>query len=183
MTTQRWNIDTSHSGIQFKVRHMVISKVRGTFKTWQGTVDFDPQSPADAKVAVHIDATSIDTHEPKRDEHLRSADFFHTEKFPAITFAGTQVEKISAEKYRLVGDLTLHGVTRSVELETQYLGGGKDPWGNERIAFEAHTSVNRKDFGLGWNQVLEAGGVLVGEQIEITLDIQAVKAKETAAAA
>ena len=182
MTTQRWNIDTSHSGIQFKVRHMVISKVRGTFKTWKGTVDFDAQNPAASKVTVSIDATSIDTQEPKRDEHLRSPDFFHTEKFPQITFAGTKFEKLSEEKFRLVGDLTIHGVTRSVELETQYLGGGKDPWGNERIAFEARTAVNRKDFGLGWNQVLEAGGVLVGEQIEIVLDVQAVKAQAAPAA-
>lgn len=180
MTTPRWNIDTAHSGVQFTVRHMVIAKVRGAFKRWQGTVEFDESdlltSLATARVSVRIEAASIDTHEPKRDEHLRSADFFDTEQFPAITFESTRVERVSSDRLRVLGDLTIHGVTRSVELDTEYLGQGKDPWGNQRIAFSARTAVNRKDFGLSWNQVLEAGGVLVGEQIEISLDVQAVKA-------
>jgi polyisoprenoid-binding protein YceI len=177
MTTQRWNIDTSHSGVHFTVRHMVISKVRGAFDRWQGTVDFDEQDPAKSKVSVRIDAASINTREEKRDAHLRSADFFDVEKHPELTFESTGVEKLDGNEYRVTGDLTIHGVTKSVVLEAEYLGLGKDPWGNERIGFQARTTVNRKDFGLNWNQVLEAGGVLVGEKIEIALDVQAVKAQ------
>jgi polyisoprenoid-binding protein YceI len=155
---------------------MVISKVRGAFKRWQGVLDFDEKDPAVSKVSVHIDATSIDTREPKRDDHLRSPDFFNVEKFPELIFESTEVEKLSDTQYRVLGNLTIAGVTKRVALDTEYVGGGKDPWGNERIGFEARTAINRKDFGLGWNQVLEAGGVLVGEQVEITLDVQAVKA-------
>lgn len=177
MTTSRWNIDTQHSGVHFTVRHMVIAKVRGGFTRFQGSIDFDDKDASTARVGVRIDAASIDTREPKRDEHLRSPDFFDVAKYPELTFESTKVEQDGSE-YRITGDLTLHGVTRPVVLVAEYQGAGKDPWGNERIAFEAKTTVNRKDFGLGWNQVLEAGGVLVGEQIEIALDIQAVKAAQ-----
>lgn len=179
MATSRWNIDTTHSSVQFTIRHLVISKVRGAFKTWQGVIDFDPEDAGASKVAARIEAASIDTREAKRDDHLRSADFFDVEKFPELTFDSKKVDK-DGDKLRITGDLTIHGVTRSVELDAEFGGIGKDPWGNERIAFEARTSVNRKDFGLGWNQVLEAGGVLVGEQVEITLDVQAIKAKPAA---
>lgn len=177
MATQRWNIDPSHSSVHFTVRHMVISKVRGAFGRFAGTVDFDPESPAASKVSVKIEAASIDTHEAKRDEHLRSGDFFDVEKYPALTFESTKVAKADGDQYRVTGDLTIRGVTRPVVLETEFLGGGKDPWGNERIGFSAHTSINRKEFGLTWNQALEAGGVLVGDKIEIALDVQAVRAQ------
>jgi polyisoprenoid-binding protein YceI len=183
MATQRWNIDPSHSGVHFTVRHMVISKVRGAFERWQGTVDFDEQNPSASKVAVSIDAASIATREEKRDAHLRSPDFLDVEKYPQLTFASTKVEKLDGGDYRVSGDLTLHGVTKPVVLEAEFLGGGKDPWGNERIGFAARTTINRKEFGLNWNQVLEAGGVLVGEKIEITLDVQAVKAQASEKAA
>jgi polyisoprenoid-binding protein YceI len=182
MATQRWNIDTSHSSIQFSVRHMVISKVRGAFDRWQGVVDFDRDNPAASKASVSIETASIATRDPKRDEHLRSPDFFDAEKYPAIVFESTGLEKVGGDKYRVLGKLTIHGVTRDVELDAEYLGGGKDPWGNERIGFQARTSLNRKDFGLSWNQTLEAGGVLVGELIEISLDVQAVKAPAEKAA-
>jgi polyisoprenoid-binding protein YceI len=182
MATQRWNIDPSHSGVHFTVRHLVISKVRGSFGKYMGTVEFDEQNPAASKVAVRIDASSIDTREEKRDAHLRSPDFFDVEKFPELTFASTAVEK-SDDGYRVTGDLTIHGVTRPVVLEADFLGHGKDPWGNERIGFSAKTSINRKDFGLSWNQALETGGVLVGEKIEIALDVQAVKAQASERAA
>jgi polyisoprenoid-binding protein YceI len=182
MATQRWNIDPSHSGVHFTVRHLVISKVRGSFGKWQGTVDFDAQNPAASKVAVRIDAASIDTGEEKRDGHLRSADFFDVEKFPELTFTSTKVEKSGDSEYRVTGDLTIHGVTRPVTLAAEFEGNGKDPWGNERIGFSASTSVNRKDFGLTWNQALETGGVLVGEKIEIALDVQAIKAAAEQAA-
>jgi polyisoprenoid-binding protein YceI len=182
MATQRWNIDTSHSGVHFAVRHMIISKVRGAFERWQGVIDFDPQNPSASKVSVRIEAASIDTRDEKRDAHLRSSDFLDVEKHPAVTFESTKVEKVKGDQYRVLGDFTLHGVTRPVELTAELLGNGKDPWGNERIAFQAQTSINRKDFGLHWNQALEAGGVLVGEQIEISLDVQAVKTQAERAA-
>ena len=159
----RWNIDTSHSGIHFAVRHMVVSKVRGAFTRWQGTVDFDAANWSASKVSVKIEAASIDTREPKRDEHLRSADFFDAATYPELTFESTRVERLSSEEYRVTGNLTIHGITKEVALEVEHLGGGKDPWGNERIGFQAKTALNRRDFGLTWNQVLEAGGVLVGE--------------------
>jgi polyisoprenoid-binding protein YceI len=182
-TTQRWNIDTSHSGVGFTVRHMVISKVRGAFERWQGVIDFDEQNPAASKVSVTIEAGSIDTREAKRDAHLRSADFFDVEQYPEIRFDSTRVEKGDEGQYVVTGDLTIRGVTREVQLEAEYLGGGKDPWGTQRIGFSAKTAINRKDFGLNWNQVLEAGGVLVGEKIEIALDVQAVKAQAAEQAA
>ncbi len=171
-----WNIDTAHSGIHFTVRHMVISKVRGAFERWQGSLDFDEKQPERSKVSVRIDAASIDTREEKRDAHLRSADFFDVARHPELRFESTKVEKLGGERYRVAGDLTIRGVTKPVTLETELLGGGKDPWGNQRIGFSAHTKINRKDFGLSWNQALEAGGVLVGENVEIALDVQAVKA-------
>ena len=180
MTT--WNIDTSHSGAHFSVRHMVISKVRGAFERFTGVIELDEANPAASKVSVSIDATSINTHEPKRDAHLRSADFFDVEKYPELTFVSTKVEKVGDAEYRVTGDLTIHGVTKEVVLDAESLGVNKDPWGNDRIGFAATTSINRKDFGLSWNQALETGGVLVGEKIEISLDVQAVKAAATKAA-
>lgn len=174
MTT--WNIDPSHSGVHFTVRHMVVSKVRGSFTRWQGTIQFDEKNPEAGKVSVQIEAPSIDTREEKRDAHLRSPDFFDTEKYPTLGFESTRVEKVDGQSFRIIGDLTIRGITKQVTLDAEYLGGGKDPWGNERIGFEARTTINRKDFGLAWNQVLEAGGVLIGEKIEIALDVQALRA-------
>ena len=181
-TTQRWNIDPTHSSVTFTVRHMVISKVRGAFTKWQGHVDFDAANPGNSRVSVRIEAASINTHEDKRDGHLRSPDFFDVEKHPAINFESTRVEHKGGDQYRVIGDLTIHGVTRSVELDAEHLGAGKDPWGNERVGFQASTSINRKDFGLTWNQALETGGILVGEKIEIALDVEAVKAQAVQAA-
>ncbi|HTE49270.1 MAG TPA: YceI family protein [Kofleriaceae bacterium] len=177
MTTRTWKIDPSHSGIHFTVRHMVFSKVRGSFDSWDGSIELDEKDPSASKVSVRIDAASIDTREAKRDEHLRSADFFDVKTYPELTFESASVEKRSDDRYAVIGDLTIHGTTRRVELDTELLGTGADPWGNQRIAFQARTSVLRKDFGLGWNQVLETGGLLVGDQIEITLDVQAVLAQ------
>ncbi|MDP2315731.1 MAG: YceI family protein [Pseudomonadota bacterium] len=166
-----WNFDPSHSTIGFSVRHMVISKVRGRFTKWSGSLVVEGNQPAAA--SVEIEVASIDTAEPQRDAHLRSPDFFDAEQFPTITFQSTRVEQGGA---RLVGNLTIHGVTHEIALEVEGGGRGKDPWGNDRIAFEGSTSVNRKDFGLGWNQVLEAGGVLVGEKIDIHVEIEAIRA-------
>jgi polyisoprenoid-binding protein YceI len=180
MATQRWNIDPAHSGIQFAVRHMVISKVRGAFEKWQGTIDLDELNPAASRVSVRIDVSSINTLEAKRDEHLRSADFFDVANHPEIAFASTRVEKLKGDRYRVVGDLTIRGNTAEVELDAELLGKGQDPWGNRRIGFQARTSLSRKEFGLTWNQVLETGGVLVGDQIEIVLDVQAIAAQAEA---
>ncbi|WNG44150.1 YceI family protein [Archangium minus] len=180
MANAIWNIDTTHSGIHFSVRHMVIAKVRGSFRSYSGTVALDEQDITASSVSVRIETASIDTGVEQRDTHLRSADFFDVEKFPAITFQSTKVEKSSGNGLRVTGNLTIRDVTREVVLEAEQLGIGKDPWGNVKAAFEAKTSVDRRDFGLQWNQALETGGVLVGEKVEITLELQAVKAQQGA---
>ena len=177
MANATWNIDTTHSGIHFSVRHMVISKVRGSFRKFSGSVSLDEQDPTASSVSVRIDTASIDTGVQQRDDHLRSPDFFDAEKFPAISFESTKVEKSSDSGLRVTGKLTIRDITREVVLEAEQLGVGKDPWGNIKAAFEAKTSIDRGDFGLKWNQALETGGVLVGEKIEIALEIQAVKAQ------
>jgi polyisoprenoid-binding protein YceI len=156
---------------------MVISKVHGRFTKWNGTVVLDDSDLSKSSVEVSIDAASIETHEAKRDAHLRSPDFFDVEKFPTLVFKSKKVTE-SGGGLAVRGDLTLHGVTKEVLLEVESLGRTKDPWGGERAGFSAKASIDRKEFGLGWNQVLEAGGVLVGEKIEITLEIEAVKVKE-----
>lgn len=183
MAIGTWNIDLTHSGIHFTVRHMVISKVRGSFRKFSGTVSLDEQEPTASSVSVRIETASIDTGVQQRDDHLRSPDFFDAEKFPVISFQSTKVEKSSGNGLRVTGDLTIRDVTREVVLEAEQLGIGKDPWGNIKAAFEAKTSIDRGDFGLRWNQALETGGVLVGEKIEIALEVQAVKAQEAEKAA
>jgi polyisoprenoid-binding protein YceI len=176
MALQKWNIDNAHSGVHFTARHMMFAKVRGRFTRWTGTLEVDEENPAASRVSADIEAASVDTNEEKRDGHLRSADFFDVDKYPKITFRSTKVEPKGPSVSRLIGDLTIRGVTRPVTVAVELLGKGKDPWGNERIVFSGSTSVDRKDFGLMWNQVLEAGGVLVGDKIEINLEIEAVKA-------
>lgn len=176
----RYQIDTTHSSIDFSIRHLVIAKVRGRFAKFSGTIELDSDL-SKSSVSVEIDAASISTSEDKRDAHLRSADFFDVEKYPLLTFTSKQVEVDGAD-VRVTGALTIHGVTRDVVLVAESLGATKDPWGNERVAFAAKTSINRKDFGLHWNQVLEAGGFMVGDKVEIGLDVQAVKVAAVAAA-
>lgn len=167
-------IDSTHSSVGFVVRHMVVSKVRGTFANFKGTIAYDPARVERSTVEVEIDAASIDTREPKRDAHLRSADFFDVEKFPTLSFRSTSVKRTTDDTLAVAGDLTIHGVTRPVELVVDELGGGKDPWGNDRLAWSGRLAINRKDFGLNWNQLLEAGGLLVSEKIDIELEIQAL---------
>lgn len=181
MQTKLWNIDTTHSAISFSVRHMVFAKVRGRFGKWSGEVKLDPDNLSRGSVKVEIDATSIDTGVADRDNHLRSADFLKVEQFPKLLFQSTQAEKLSDERMRLTGELTIAAVTREVVLDVEYAGQAKDPWGNTRVAFTASTSIERSDFGLNWNQVLEAGGVLVGERIDIEIEVQAVAAPESGA--
>jgi polyisoprenoid-binding protein YceI len=182
MNTHDWNIDAAHSSIAFSVRHMVVSKVRGRFAKYTGAIRIDDSDITQSSVEVSIDASSIDTGVPERDTHLRSPDFFDVEKFPALHFRSTRVDKLAEDRYRVVGELTLRGVARELSLDVEYGGRGKDPWGNERIGFVAKTSLDRKDFGLTWNQLLETGGILVGDRIDIDLDVQAVRAAAQTAA-
>ena len=171
-----WSFDPSHSSIGFTVRHLMISKVRGHFGTWSGTFDYDAEDPTRSRLDVRIDAASIATRDDKRDAHLRSPDFFDVEKYPELTFASTRIERDGGDDYVVTGDLTIHGVTRSVQLKVEGLGRTRDPWGGERVGFSASTTINRKDFGLHWNVALETGGVLVGEKVEIGIEIEAVRA-------
>ena len=182
MTSNHWNIDAAHSGINFSIRHMVFSKVRGRFGKYSGTIDLDEGDLTRSSVEVTIDAASIDTGTPARDEHLRSADFFDAEQFPVLRYRSKRIEQLSEDRFRVVGDLTIRDVTREVALDVEYGGRGADPWGNQRAGFVASTSIDRKDFGLRWNQVLEAGGVLVGDRVDIELEVQAVKAAAAQAA-
>lgn len=179
MSTERWEIDSSHSGIHFSVRHLVIAKVRGQFSRWTGSVVAPDGDFGRASLQVVIDASSIDTGVADRDAHLRSADFLDVEQHPELTFTSTRVERAASDRLRVVGELTIKGVTREVALDVEHLGMAKDPWGNERAAFSAKTSVDRKDFGLTWNQALETGGVLVGDRIDIEIEIQAVRQAAT----
>jgi polyisoprenoid-binding protein YceI len=167
-----YKIDKSHSEVLFQVRHLV-TKVRGRFDDFEGTIAFDEGNPGASSVAVTIQATSIDTNEKDRDTHLRSGDFFDVERFPTLTFTSTSVSG-GGESYSVTGDLTIHGVTKQVTLPASFLGHAKDPWGNARVGFEAEITLNRKDFGLNWNAALEAGGFLVGDEIKVTLSAQAI---------
>ena len=180
--TIKWNIDGAHSGINFSIRHMVVSKVRGRFGTFSGHLDLDEADLTRSTLEVTIYAASIDTGVGQRDDHLRSDDFFGVEKFPELRFRSKHIEKLGEDHYRVIGDLTIRDVTREVPLDVEYGGQGRDPWGNERVAFSAKAALDRKDFGLKWNQVLEAGGVLVGDKVNIELDVQAVKAAAAQAA-
>ena len=182
MTTNKWNIDAAHSGINFSIRHLVVSKVRGRFAKYTGTLELDTQDLTRSKLEATIETASIDTGVGQRDDHLRSADFFDAATYPELRFVGKRIEKVSGNEYRVHGDLTIRDTTREVTLDVEYGGQAKDPWGNERVAFAAKTSINRKDFGLNWNQALEAGGVLVGEKVDIELELEAVKAAAEKAA-
>jgi len=172
-----YKIDEAHSAVSFKVAHMAISKVSGRFDKFSGTIDYTPGKTKTWKTEAVIDVASINTGVEARDKHLRSPDFFDVEKFPAMTFKSVKVTGYKNMKGKLHGELTLHGVTKPVVLEVEGSGPVKDPWGNERMAAVGKTTINRKDFGLGWNQVLETGGLLVGEKVEITIEIEAVKEK------
>jgi polyisoprenoid-binding protein YceI len=167
-----FSIDASHSEVGFQVRHL-ITKVRGRFTGFAGTIEFDAATPARSSVNLVIQAGSIDTGEPKRDEHLKSADFFAVATYPTLTFASTTVTPTGGSTYDVEGDLTIHGVTRRIVLPVTLLGTAKDPWGNEKLAFETETTINRRDFDLSWNAALETGGFLVGDDVKISVQIQA----------
>jgi polyisoprenoid-binding protein YceI len=170
-----WQIDPSHSQLEFKVRHMMLSNVRGRFENFTGAVEFDETNPLDLAVDVEIDATSIYTRESQRDAHLKSPDFLMTEQYPTIRFKSTSVEKTGETTFDLHGDLTIRDVTRPVVLAGEYNGIVKSPWGTSNAGFEASATINRKDWGLVWNHALETGGVLVGEEVKVTINLELVK--------
>jgi polyisoprenoid-binding protein YceI len=170
-----WQIDPAHSQIQFTVRHMMIAKVRGYFESFDGTIDLNEDSPEQTAVDIQIEAASINTREAQRDEHLRSPDFLNAESFPYLTFKSKRVERVDEDSARLIGDLTIRDVTREAVLDVDYEGQAKSPWGTTSVGFSARTKINRKDWGLEWNQVLETGGVLVGDEVQIDIELELVK--------
>jgi polyisoprenoid-binding protein YceI len=167
-----YQIDRAHSEAAFQVRHL-ITKVRGRFAEFDGTIAFAPETPASSSVEFVIQTKSIDTNQAQRDEHLRSADFFDVEKFPLLTFKSTAVTARGAGHYAVTGELTIRDVTKTITLPVTYLGAAKDPWGNDKVAFETEITLNRKDYGLNWNAALETGGFLVGDDVKVSLSIQA----------
>jgi polyisoprenoid-binding protein YceI len=176
-TTSTWNIDPGHSAAQFKVKHMMISNVKGEFTSLKGRLQLDEQNVENSRIEAEIEAATINTREPQRDAHLKSADFFDVEKFPTLSFHSTKVSKKDGDELSVTGDLSIRGVTRPVTFAVEGPSApAKDPWGNTRIGLSATTKINRKDFGLTWNAALETGGILVGDEVTITLDVQFVKA-------
>ncbi|HSQ46561.1 MAG TPA: YceI family protein [Lutibacter sp.] len=171
----KWNIDASHSAIRFAVDHMVISEVEGIFSTYEGSIITTKADFSDAKINFTVDVNSVNTDNAKRDEHLRGADFFETEKYPKMTFVSTSVQKTGENKYNLKGKLTLHGVTKEITLAMTYGGTTKDPWGNTKAGLKVTGVINRTDFGLKYNSVLEAGSLMIGEEVTITAKVELAK--------
>jgi polyisoprenoid-binding protein YceI len=178
-----WQFDLQHSGISFMVRHLLVAKVRGRFTRWSGTMRFDEKNPSASSVEVQIDMSSVDTSEPQRDAHLRSADFFDVANHPRMTFKSSKVDRTGDAAYKVKGDLTIRGVTRPIVLDVEYGGTLRDPWGNERAGFTAKATVDRKEFGITFNQVLDHGGLALGEQVSIDIDVEATKVVAQASAA
>ncbi|HKR63353.1 MAG TPA: YceI family protein [Thermoanaerobaculia bacterium] len=179
----KWDIDPAHSSVAFAVKHMMFTTVRGQFKQYSGTIEADEQNPDRSVVHVEIAAASIDTGNADRDTHLRSADFLDVEQFPTITFRSKRVEgaaKREGDRFRVIGDLTIRGTTMEVTLDCEYEGTGKDPWGGVRSGARANTSIDRREWGLKWNQALETGGILVANEVRVEIEVQAVKAAPVA---
>jgi polyisoprenoid-binding protein YceI len=173
-----WKIDPAHSEVNFSVRHMMISNVRGQFEQFTGTVNFNEENPSLSSVDVQINTASISTKESMRDNHLKSPDFLDVEKYPTMTFKSKYVRPTGKNSGEIVGDLTIRDVTHEVVLDVEYSGQAKSPWGTTSAGFTANAKINRKDFGLTWNQALETGGVLVGDDIKITIELEVVKEEE-----
>ena len=173
--TGTWAIDATHTTIGFHARHAMVAKVRGSFGTFEGSFTLDGANPSSSSAQVTIQADSIDTRTADRDAHIKSADFLDVENFPTLTFTSTAVKYSGDDKFVLTGDLTVHGVTKSVDIDVTFNGVGPDPWGGTRIGFEGKTEISRKDFGLTWNAALETGGVLVSDTIKIELEVEGVK--------
>ena len=173
-----WNIDNSHSSIGFDIDHMVIAEVEGEFSSFEGDFKSDKDDFTDAVITFKVDLSSIDTDNQKRDDHLKSPDFFNVAEYPSMSFTSSSLNKVSGKKYKLKGNLTLHGVTKPVELDVTYGGKINDPWGNTRAGFKLNGSLNRTHYGLTWNKAIEAGGLLVGEEVRITGRFELMKAKQ-----
>lgn len=178
--TDTWNIDAAHSSASFAVRHLMVTTVRGEFGKMSGKVSFDGKNFASVAAEATIDATTINTREPKRDEHLKSPDFFDTATHPAITFKSKRAEAAGPNKFRLIGDLTMRGVTKEVTLDVEATDAVKGARGETRVGAQATTRINRQDFGVKWNRTLDAGGVVVSDQVDITIDLALVKAAPAA---
>ena len=175
--TTTWNVDPVHSVAEFKVKHMMISNVKGQFTGVKGVLSLDETDLLNSQVEASIDAASINTRDPQRDAHLKSADFFDVEKFPTLSFKSTHIGRASETELDVDGDLTIHGITRKVTFRVEGpTAPTKDPWSNTRLGLSATTKINRKDFGLTWNAALETGGILVGDEVTITLEVEFVKA-------
>ncbi|MEY4705977.1 MAG: hypothetical protein RL042_2182 [Nitrospirota bacterium] len=172
----RWNVDLDHSAIEFRVAHMVVSKTTGRFMDYAGFIDMDAEAGTVKAIEATIKTGSVNTNHEKRDAHLRNADFFDVERYPTMTFKMKSYQK-TAEGYMALGDLTLHGVTKEIALVGHYNGVSKDPWGNIRAGFSAEGKLNRKDFGMVWNKTLDSGGLVVGDEVQIRLEIECIKAK------
>ncbi|MCX6182235.1 MAG: YceI family protein [Bacteroidetes bacterium] len=171
-----FNIDPTHSEVQFKVKHLVITTVTGRFKKFEASMQSEKEDFSDAKISFSADVNSIDTNNEQRDGHLKSDDFFNAEKYPALTFTSKKFKKVTGNDYKLIGDLTIRNITKSVELNVEYSGTAVDPWGNTKVGFEISGAVNRFDYELKWNTITEAGGAMVGADIKLALNIQLVKA-------
>jgi polyisoprenoid-binding protein YceI len=180
--TERYEIDSAHSSLQFSVRHLMVSNVRGTFTGVKGTALHDAANPSASSVEATVDVNTINTHDAQRDTHLKSPDFFDVAAYPTITFRSTKVEKKSDDQFAVTGDLTIHGVTKPVILDvTEVSEQAKDPWGNARIGASVKTKLKRSEFGLTWNAALEAGGLMIGDDVKLDFEIELVKAKSATA--
>ena len=178
MALSKWAVDGTHSAVEFSVKHMMISNVRGNFQKFEAEIVADASDLTSAEIQFSIDVASIDTRDAQRNGHLLSADFFDVEKYPQISFKSTKITSKGAGEYALGGDLSIHGVTQPVTFDVSFEGEGKDPWGNHRAGFSAKAVINRKDYGLSWNTLLETGGVLIGEQVKVSLQLEAIKQAE-----
>jgi polyisoprenoid-binding protein YceI len=178
-----WQIDSAHSQIQFSIRHMMISNVRGRFENFTGVVEFNEQDPTRSSVDVQIEAAGINTREAQRDGHLKSPDFLNADKYPYLTFKSKRIEKTDATHGRIVGVLTIRDIAKEVVLDVEYSGQAKSPWGTTSAGFSATTKINRKEWGLTWNQALETGGVLVGDEVTVNIELEIVKQAEAQAKA
>lgn len=175
MAKSQWTVDPTHSSIDFSVKHMMIAKVKGTFHTFEAQIDADPADLTSANISISVDLSSIDTRNSDRDAHLRSGDFFDADTHPKMTFQSTSVAKTSDGEYDVTGDLTIRGVTRPVTIAATFEGTGKDPWGNVKVGYSAVGSIKRSDFGLTYNAVLETGGVMISDEIKISIELEAIQ--------
>ena len=173
--TGDYKLDVTHTRVGFWARHAMVSKVRGQFNEFEGSAHLDAENPANSHVEITIKAASIDTRNPDRDNHLRSNDFLAMQEYPDLTFRSTAVEKLSQYAYRVTGDLTIRGVTKSVDVDFDFTGSVIDPWGNQRVGFEGGTTINRKDWGVNWNAALDSGGVMVSDKVNLEFEVEVVK--------